>query len=345
LPGFGPGNPSLALTARSGFLGRPFAPRMKPSHLLVMVLLNIGWAGTIVINKALGSGAGDGPAEGATARPDLPVGGIVTLRFGLAALCMLALWPCWRGRMPRGKDFMMSVLIGLAVFVLGQRMQVLGTLLGTAGNSAILMAVEPLLATVAAAIFLHEHIGPRRVVGFALSIAGVVVLNRVWEPSFRWTGLLPSLIFMSSFLCETAYSILGKPIVERASPAKLLTVALVGATVANLSIDGRDTWRAAQLLHPTEWLQLSYMAVVCTVIGYTVWLVVIKEAPVNVVAMTIFIQPVAGVLLAATWLQEALHWGQLWGSLLIVAGLAVALSRQIHTAPVPSPSPGAEAKP
>lgn len=304
---------------------------MKPWHLLVMVLLNVAWAGTIVINKALGSSAGDGAAT-----PDLPVGGIVTLRFALAALCMLALWPCWRGRMPRGKDFFVSVIIGLAVFVLGQRMQVLGTLLGTAGNSAILMAVEPLLATVAAAIFLREHIGPRRLVGFVLSIAGVVVLNRVWEPSFRWTGLLPSLIFMSSFVCETAYSILGKPIVERASPAKLLTVALVGATLANLAIDGRETWRVAQQLPPTQWLQLAYMAVVCTVIGYTVWLVVIKEAPVNVVAMTIFIQPVAGVVLAATWLGESLHWGQLWGSLLIVAGLVVALSRQIHSAPTPA---------
>lgn len=299
-----------------------------------MVLLNIGWAGTIVINKALGTQAA-GTAESA-ARPELPVGGIVTLRYGLAAVCMLALWPLWRGRMPRGRDAVMSVVIGLVTFVLGQRMQVLGTLLGTAGNSAILMAVEPLLASVAAAIFLREHIGPRRVVGFALSIAGVVVLNRVWEPGFRLTGLVPSLIFMSSFICETAYSILSKPIIDRASPAKLLTVALVAATLANLAIDGEETRRAMHLLRPAEWLQLGYMAVVCTVVGYTVWLVVIKEAPVNVVAMTIFIQPVAGVLLAATWLQESLHWGQLWGSLLIVAGLAVALSRQIHGHPAPA---------
>jgi drug/metabolite transporter (DMT)-like permease len=83
------------------------------------------------------------------------------------------------------------------------------------------------------------------------------------------------------------------------------------------------------------------MAVICTVVGYTVWLLVIKEAPVNVVAMTIFIQPIAGVALAVAWLQEPLHWGQLWGSLLIAAGLAVALSRQIHSAPPPASAPEA----
>lgn len=305
---------------------------MKPWHLLVMILLNLGWAGTLVINKALGTDTGDG------AGPELPAGGIVTLRFGLAALCMLVLWPLWRGPMPRGKDFAMAVIIGLAVFVLGQRMQVLGTLLGSAGNSAVLMAIEPLLASVAAAIFLREHIGPRRMVGFAISITGVVVLNRVWTPDFHWAGLLPSLIFISSFVCETAYSILSKPIIVRASPAKLLTIALVGATVANLALDGGSTLRAAGSLRPTDWLQLAYMAVICTVVGYTVWLVVIKEAPVNVVAMTIFIQPVAGVALAATWLGEPLHWGQLGGSLLIAAGLVVALSRQIHSRPAAPPA-------
>jgi O-acetylserine/cysteine efflux transporter len=309
---------------------------MKPWHLLVMILLNIGWAGTIVINKALGNEASPGSVLPA---PELLAGGVVTLRFGLAALCMVALWPFWRGPMPRGKDFLMSLVIGVAVFVVGQRLQVTGVQLGTASDSSVLMAVEPVLASVAAAIFLREHVGPRRMIGFVLSIAGVIVLNRVWQPGFRWTGLLPSLIFMSSFLCETAYSILGKPIVERASPAKLLTLALVGATVVNLLIDGPSTGRAALHLRPTEWLQLGYMAVVCTVVGYTVWLVVIKEVPVNVVALTIFIQPIAGVLLAATWLQEALHWGHLWGSGLIVTGLVVALSRQIHGSTAP-PVPG-----
>jgi drug/metabolite transporter (DMT)-like permease len=310
---------------------------MKPWHLLVMVLLNIGWAGTIVINKALGN---DAPPGSEALRPELLAGGVVTLRFGLAALCMVALWPCWRGPLPRGKDFFISLLIGVTVFVLGQRLQVTGVQLGTASDSSVLMAVEPVLASVAAAFFLREHIGPRRILGFALSIAGVVVLNRVWQPDFRWSGLLPSLIFVSSFLCETAYSILGKPIVQRASPAKLLTLALVGATAVNLLIDGPSTYHAAQALRPAEWLQLGYMAIICTVVGYTVWLVVIKEVPVNVVTLTIFIQPIAGVLLAATWLQEPLHWGHLWGSLLIVAGLMVALSRQIHGSPAPPAASG-----
>jgi drug/metabolite transporter (DMT)-like permease len=46
------------------------------------------------------------------------------------------------------------------------------------------------------------------------------------------------------------------------------------------------------------------------------------------------VQPVAGVAIASLWLHEPLHLGQLWGSLAIVAGLILGLSRQIKANPV-----------
>ena len=74
----------------------------------------------------------------------------------------------------------------------------------------------------AAALFLRERIGPRRLAGFALGMCGVALLNGVWRKDFQWTGLVPSLIFVSSFVCEAAYSVIGKPIVARASVMKML---------------------------------------------------------------------------------------------------------------------------
>ena len=288
---------------------------MKPWQLIVMILLNAGWAATPIINKAL--------------EMQLQPGGVVTLRFGLAALCLAALWPWLPGKAPRGRDLAMSVFIGLLVFVVGQRLQVLGVKLGTAGNSAVLMGLEPMLATVAAAVFLREHVGPRRMAGLAVSLAGLAVLNEVWRPGFKWTGLVPSLIFVSSFVSETAYSILGKPLLERASPTKILACALFGAALANLIFDGSQTIRAAGALHWGDWAMLAYMAIICTVVGYAMWFEVIRTVPVNVVALTIFVQPVAGVPLALWYLHEPLHWGQLWGSLVIAAGLLLGLSRQV----------------
>jgi drug/metabolite transporter (DMT)-like permease len=239
-------------------------------------------------------------------------------------------WPWLPGATPRGWDLVKTCLAGVVAIVLGQRLQVYGNQLGTAGNSAVLMAVEPLITSLAAAMFLREHIGPRRLAGFALGIGGVVLLNGVWRKDFLWTGLVPSLIFISSFVCEAAYSVVGKPIVARASPAKMLVITLVVGTAVNLLIDGPTTLSAAKTLPPQAWYLLLALAVVCTAIGYTVWFIVIRECPVNIAALTIFAQSIFGVAIAALWLGEKLHWGQLLGSIAIVAGLVLGLSRQIQ---------------
>jgi len=288
---------------------------MKPFYLIILLLMNLCWAGVYSAYKVMG--------------PDLATGGIVTLRFGMAGLCLLAAWPWLPGRAPRGRDLVNTCLAGIVAIVMGQRLQVYGNQLGTAGNSAVLMAVEPLIASLAAALFLREHIGPRRLAGFALGMCGVVLLNGVWRKDFQWTGLVPSLIFVSSFVCEAGFSVLGKPILARAGVMKMLALSLLAATAVNLLIDGKDTLDAAKKLPPQAWWLLVALAIVCTVIGYSVWFMVIRECPVNVAALTIFAQSVFGVAIAALWLGEKLNWGHLLGSIAIVAGLVLGLSRQI----------------
>ncbi len=289
---------------------------MRPLYLILLLVMNFCWAGVYSAYKVIGQ---DLPATGA----------IVTLRFGTAALCLLLVWPWLPGPAPKGRDLLISALMGLTLIVLGQRLQVYGNHLGTAGNSAVLMAIEPLLTTVAAALFLREHIGPRRVAGFVIALGGVALLNGVWRPDFQWTGLAASLIFISSFVCEAAYSVLGKPVVARAGAMKVLTVSLVVGTVVNLLIDGPNTIAAASNLPWRAWALLAALALICTAAGYSVWLVVIRECPVNVAALTVFAQAVFGVLIAWVWLKESLHWDQLFGSLTISAGLVLGLSRQI----------------
>ena len=289
---------------------------MKPAYLIILLVMNFFWAGVYSAYKIIGDG--------------LPVGGIVTLRFGLGGLVLLVAWPWLPGRAPRGRDLVNTCWMGVILVVLGQRLQVYGNQLGTAGNSSVLMAVEPLITSLAAAVFLREHIGPRRLAGFALGMCGVALLNGVWRKDFQWTGLAPSLIFVSSFLCEAAGSVIGKPIVARASVMKMLAVALLAGTGVNLLIDGPGTLRAATTLPPLAWCLLLGLAVICTAIGYTVWFIVIRECPVNVAALTIFAQSVFGVTIAVLWVGEKLHWGQLLGSLAIVAGLVLGLSRQIQ---------------
>ncbi len=292
---------------------------MKPFYLIILLVMNFFWAAVYSAYKLLGQ--------------DLPTGGIVTLRFGLAGLFLLLAWPWLPGRAPRGRDLLVTCAMGVVLYVIGQRLQVYGNQLGSAGNSAVLLGFEPVLTSLAAALFLHEQIGPRRWMGFALGLCGVALLHGVWRSDFRWSGLAPSLIFVSSFVCEAAYTVMGKPVVLRWSVMKMLTISLWFGTGINLLIDGGETIRLARVMPPGAWFLLIALAVVCTAIGYSIWFIVIRECPVNVAALTVFAQAVFGVALAALWLGERLNWGQLFGSLAIVAGLVLGLSRQIRRKP------------
>ena len=196
---------------------------------------------------------------------------------------------------------------------------------GSAGNSALLMAMEPLVTAVGAAIFLREKIHPRSGVGFALGMLGVLLLNNVFSPSFKLVGLLPSLFFVSSFLCETAFSIMGKGLIERAHFTKVTTLALLIGTAGNVLIDGGETVRSAANLTFAGWMAILFMASVCTAVGYVYWFVVIQETDVNIAGLTIFMQPVAGFLIAILWIGDKPGANHLWGSLVIVCGLVIAL--------------------
>jgi len=288
---------------------------MKASSLIILLVLNFVWAATLSAYKVLGE--------------HLSIGGIVTLRFGIAGLTLLLLWPWVSGKAPRGRDLLVTCGMGLIVFTLGHRLQVYGNSLSLASNTSVLTAIEPLLAGIAAAWFLREHIGPRRIVGFAFGLFGVLLLNGAWRSSFQWVGLGASLIFLSSFLCETAFSIVGKPIIARASPVKMVTLSMLVGTGANLLIDGRQTLSAAASLPAAYWPMILVIAWAGTAFGYAFWFLVIREGEVNLVALTIYAQPVFGVLVAGFWIGENLHWGQLWGSIAIAIGLLIGLSRQI----------------
>jgi drug/metabolite transporter (DMT)-like permease len=285
---------------------------MKPTHLILLIVLNFCWAASYSTFKVLA--------------PYLENGSIVTLRFTVAALVLLVLWPVLPGKAPRGLDLMKASAMGIIVFVFAPRLQVAGVQLGQAGDSSVLIALEPLITSVAAALFLREHIALRRWLGFSFGILGVLLLARVWRPDFKWLGLTANLLFISSFVCETAYSIMGKPLIERAGFMKVLSVALLAGAAVNLLLNGHSTFLAVPAMPLTAWGIIGFLALICTLVGYSVWFVVIRDIEVNVAVLTLFIQPVVGVAVAGLWLGEPLHWGQLWGSVAIVAGLVVGLS-------------------
>jgi len=287
---------------------------MKPLPLILLVAMNCLWAATYSAFKELA--------------PWLDPGGVATVRFGLAAIILVLCWPWLPGLAPRGGDLLRTMGMGVIVFVGAPRLQVAGVQMGQASDASILMGLEPLITSVGAAIFLREHIASRRWIGFLLGLTGAALMAEVWRPGFHLPALTANAFILLSSVCEAAYSLMGKPMLARLGLFKILAVALMAGTVVNLLVDGRTTVHAATEMPLRAWLVMAYLSLICTLAGYSLWYAVIREAQVNVAALTVFMQPVVGAAIAVVWLGETLRWGQLWGSLVIVAGLVIGLQRK-----------------
>jgi drug/metabolite transporter (DMT)-like permease len=284
----------------------------------MLVGMNLFWAGTYPTFKVLGR--------------HLDSGSIATVRYTLAAVILLAAWRWLPGRGPRGIDLWRAGLMGFLVFCVAPRLQIEGVHRSQAGDTSLLMALEPLITAVAAAVFLSERIAPRRWWGCLLGMIGVVLMSRMWHADAApLAGLAANLLFVSSFLAETAYSVMGKPLLARSGSLKLLAVAVAAGTVSNvateLALGHAPRYAALGALPLQAWLLFGYLALICTIAGYALWYLVIRDTEVNVTALTVFVQPVAGLSLSVVWLGESLHAGQLWGSAAIAVGLAIGLRR------------------
>lgn len=294
---------------------------MKASHLLLLLALNCGWAAVPTLAKRLEHEVG--PLE------------FVLLRYGSGAVALLLLWPWLPGRLPRGRDFWLTCVMGIAVFTLGHWAQIEGIQRSQASDASILLALDPLVSTLGAAIFLHERIPARRWLGFGCAIAGVGLMSW-WHRTAPLPGLLANLLIVLSFVAESVWSVMGKPMIERWGIPKVTALALVAGTFTNLTLYGLTQPPQAGPPFPDLTASgaalIAVLGAVFTAFGYSAWYWVIRETPVSVAALTIYLQPILGTALALFLTQERLHPGHALGAVAIVVGLAIGLTRSGPTA-------------
>lgn len=73
-------------------------------------------------------------------------------------------------------------------------------------DAAALMAVNPVLITLGAAMFLGEPLGPRRIGGIAVALVGAMIIMRPGSAVFSPAALFP----LAAAVCYSAYSLLTR---------------------------------------------------------------------------------------------------------------------------------------
>lgn len=284
--------------------------------LLFLFFIQLIWASSYVSQKL--------------ALAEMPAGLVLVFRYGLAALFfLLAGQYSWREKFNK-REWLLIGAVGVLNFSGSPYFQLSALKLTYAIDVSILVAFEPMIAALLAVLFLKERVSSSTLVTFLLATLGVLIMasGKGALGTFQWLRLTGDAFFFLSLVCEGCYSVASRHLVQKYRPMRLLAWMMLAGFFANLI--GHGT-----LLTPANladiswagWFNLGYLALFCSVLGYGVWVRLLKKIPVNQLVLSLFLQPLLGSALAVLILKERLDLQTLLGggvvflSLLIWLGL------------------------
>jgi drug/metabolite transporter (DMT)-like permease len=221
------------------------------------------------------------------------------------------------------RDWGVVALLGLLGNTLFHGLLVSGIHRTSPGHAAILVALSPVLAALLARLLYGEAVGPRRLGGIALGFLGVALI--VARGTEGATSLAGDLLCLGASLSWALYTVVGKPLLARATPLSVTTWATAIGVVPLLSVGAPGlaevSWRA---LSAREWLLLAYLSAGTIALANLLWYVALSRTATTRVVGFSFLIPLIATTIAILAGQETLTLPLVLGALAVLAGVALA---------------------
>jgi drug/metabolite transporter (DMT)-like permease len=247
----------------------------------------------------------------------------------------LMAWIAWRHDrfLPRRQDLPFLALLGALGVFANQILFIEGLRFTTAINASILMPSLPVFAVAAAALLGVEKVGPRRLLGIALSVAGALVLVNPLRFSGDGRAALGNGLILINCGCYAVFLVLQRPLLRRIPWRTVIAGAFVfgGAGVLAVSVPALARLQPAAL-PASAWWGMAYIVVFATVLAYAINTWAVRRSSPSLVAAYGTLQPLVAAVLAAAFLGERFGWAEGLGFALIMAGLWQVSARPVESA-------------
>jgi drug/metabolite transporter (DMT)-like permease len=226
----------------------------------------------------------------------------------------------------RPRDWGVVVLLGLLGNSLFHAFMVAGVHRTSPGRAALLIALSPVLSALLARFLYAEPVGARSLAGIVLGLGGVALIVAPGGGPGS-ASMLGDLLCLGASLSWALYTVVGKPLLARATPLAVTTWATVIGAIPLLPFGapGLATVRWSAL-SAGEWLLLAYLSAGTLALGNLLWYVALaRTATARVVGFS-FLVPVIATTIGVLAGQETLTLSLAMGGAAVLAG--VALSHQ-----------------
>lgn len=288
------------------------AEKMRVVALLVMAGINVIWGAAFPLTKV--------------ALETIPPMTFALLRFVLAMALLLPLAGAATWQLLRGPDRRRIIVMGLAGFCIAQVAQTAALRLSPATDIAMIATMSPLWVALLAWPFLNERLSGRAGAGFLVAIAGLLLI--IWPHEFGTADaqarLLGDLIFLVNSVGWAVYNLMGREMMRRHDPLPTTAAAGLVGTLALVPFAAFE-WLSGErpVFTPIGVTAIAYTGILVTVVGFVALFWALARVRAAQVAVMMYLQPLAGVLLAWLWLGEQPGGVFLAGSALVLLGVTL----------------------
>lgn len=197
----------------------------------------------------------------------------------------------------------------------------------TAAQGAIIAGFNPVTISIVAHIA-HGELLKRKwqYTGFIFAFAGIVFVVGIQALiDFRIEYLIGNLTILTAMITWGIYSSIGKEAMKTMTPLEMNTGgAIVGSILFGIGALFEETWTLPALVNPIFWMNVIYLGVFVTFIGFLFYFISIKEIGATRAGGFINLVPVFGTLFSALFLPEdPIYWTFGVGLILVVCGISI----------------------
>jgi drug/metabolite transporter (DMT)-like permease len=257
-------------------------------------------------------------------------------RYMLAGLLLFG-WVALRGGLsdgwPTRRQWLSAIVTGTGLVAFGNGLISWGEQYLASGAAALFIATVPLWMTVMGRVFQKEPIRPAAAIGLGIGLLGLVIL--VGPAALRGGDLVPRLACLVAALGWAAATVYSRSAPFPNNPFQVAGMQMFagGVVMTLVSFISGDAARfnPAAISVRSE-LAFLYLLFVGAILGFGVYIWLVKVAPLSLLGTYAYVNPVVAVILGHFLLGEQVTLQTVIGGGVIILGVALIVATQSRQA-------------
>lgn len=220
------------------------------------------------------------------------------------------------------QDWKYFIIIGGVGYFTSIACQLIGTQLLNASMASLINALNPVFIALMAAVFLKERVSPQRMIGIAVSVAGVYIILGGGGGNLNPMGIVAS-VFSVTFWSLS--SVMVRKVAGKYDPIQIALIGMAIALCFNIPAAAVELSMQPCTLTMPAVLSLIYLAVVCTALAHTLWNKSLQLLKASTCSMLYPLQPLTSAVMGVLFLHEEITAGFVAGAVVISVGILIAV--------------------